>query len=342
MNNYDFILDYLTGGSVPEEFKRVIHRWIVEHSDDPEQVESMRKVWEQELLLKRDDEDITGLLKVMGEIDPDWNDSKLTQYIAATKKHRTPFKGWIKKSIKIVAASVIVIVLAIVSYFLYTHYADDTVVLTAEKGTTAEYLLPDGSKVLLNGNSRLSYRGNSFAKKRDVKLDGEAYFDVIHEASRPFRVDMSGFRIEVLGTTFDAKNYSHSPLKEVVLLSGKVKVEESAGMKNTVILHPDQRYVYHSEKGKSTVEDVKAEEYCSWYLDSYKIEKEPLRKVLIALSRKYCLDLEIDPGVDVDGEISITISNEPVESVMGTISYIADFEYEIDNNTLRIKNKSSN
>ena len=54
MNDYDLILDYMTGSSVPDEFKRARQRWIVDHSDDPEQVESMRKVWERELMLNRE------------------------------------------------------------------------------------------------------------------------------------------------------------------------------------------------------------------------------------------------------------------------------------------------
>ena len=337
MNDYDLILDYMTGSSVPDEFKRAIQRWIVDHSDEPEQVESMRKVWERELMLNRENRDVAGLSKLMSEIDPEWEDSSLAEFMTEQKGYESAFKKKIRKSIKFAAASVIVLVFASLSYFLYMHQADSTVVLTTAKGTTAEYSLPDGSRVLLNGNSRLSYNSKSFASDRKVSLEGEAYFDVVHKATHPFQVDMSGCVVEVLGTMFDARNYSHSALKEIVLLEGKVKVEEENG-KNSVILHPDQRYVYYSDKGESKVEEVKAEEYCNWYLDNYKFEKEPLRKVLVILSRKHCLDLEIDPDVDIDRIISITITNEPVENVMGTISYIAGFDYEIVDNKLIIKN----
>lgn len=337
MNDYDLILDYLTGGSVPDEFKRAIHRWIVDHSDEPEQVESMCKIWERELRLNRNNHDVAGLSKVMSEIDPE-RESSLTEYMAGQKGNGSSFKERIRKSTKLAAVSLIVLVFAALSYFLYIRNADATVVLTTAKRTTAEYSLPDGSRVLLNGNSRLSYKSKSFASNRKVSLEGEAYFDVAHEATHPFQVDMSGFVIEVLGTMFNARNYSHSALKEVVLQEGKVKIEEKKG-NNSVILLPDQRYVYYSDKGESTVEDVKAEEYCNWHLDNYKIEDEPLRKVLLILSRKHCLDLETDPDVDLDRVLSITITNEPVENVMGTISYIAGFEYEIVNNTLIIKNK---
>lgn len=353
MSDYDLILDYvLDNDAIPEDFKRVVNRWIVEHSDDPELVAAMRNVWERELAHNTENMDIAGLARVMDQVDSEWHKSELSAYIAEREESRevekergkeregSYFYRRIKMQWRYVAVIAGVIIFILAAYLAGNLMQDDKTVLITANGSTGVFNLPDGSKVRLNGGSKLTYSADDLKKGsiRDVALEGEAFFEVAHDRNRPFRVDISGISIEVLGTTFDVKNYEHSPLKEVVLMSGKVRIRENVGERSTFELTPDQRYVYHSYEGKSGVEEVNAAAYCSWYLDKYKIQNEPLRKVLIALSRKYCMDLDIAEDVDTDRAISLTITNEPLENVMGTITYVAGLEYDISDNTLHIRN----
>lgn len=344
MNDYNYIVDYLAKNrAIPEELRSELIAWIAEHADDPELEKYMLKVWERAVSNNQQNENVEGLANLLDEINPGWSKSEMLGMIADNEHVRKSFASRFRKSLRYVAVAASVIVLGVISYFIYENNFNDTVTFITEQGKTGEFILPDGSTVLLNADSKLTYSKKGFRRgdTRDVKLEGEGFFDVVHDKSKPFHVDMSGIMVEVLGTSFDVKNYAHSPLKEVVLLSGKVKIKEDEGARKTLILAPDQRYVYQTATGKSEVEDTRAKNYCSWHQESYKIENESIRNVLIALSRKYCLDLEIDPVVDVDRNITFTIYNEPIGDVMTTISYLTELNYEIDNNTLYISSQQN-
>lgn len=339
MDDYSRIVDYVVDSKeIPCDFRNAVKIWIAERADDSRLEQSMRCAWERVLERNRNNYDTEGLPEIMDEIDPGWDKSVMDAYIG--KGRNLPIFRRFSKSLKYAAMAALVVLAAVVSYIAVEHYSNDQVILLTSKGSTGEFSLPDGTRVLLNSDSRLTYSNNDFkrGKCREVTLEGEAYFDVTHDAACPFRVEMSGLCVEVLGTSFDVKNYESSPLKEVVLLSGKVKVEETTGERQKVVLNPDQRYIYDSETNKSIIENTSAIDYCNWHLDQLKIENEPLRKALITISRKYCMDLEIDPGVEVDKQITITVKNEPIEDVMTTISYLADFDYEISDHRLIIRN----
>ena len=90
-------------------------------------------------------------------------------------------------------------------------------------GTTTTITLSDGTEVLLSANSRLEYSKSFSADKREVKLVGEARFNVAKDAERPFIVHTRQLQTQVLGTVFDVKAYPQTPA-DVTLYEGKVEV----------------------------------------------------------------------------------------------------------------------
>jgi transmembrane sensor len=212
----------------------------------------------------------------------------------------------------------------------------ETILITA-KGSTGQFTLPDGTNVRLNSDTRLIYDPESFMAdgKRRVSIEGEAFFDVTKDAEHPFVVKLTDMEVEVLGTSFDVRNYSFSSKEEVVLLTGKVKVE-SKGIGEPVTIYPDQRLVFNRANGDCDVQQTAAINYCRWIEPRLKLENEPLGDLLITLSRKYNLELEIAPDVDLTKRISLTLHNDDIEDLMPVIAYLTDLSYKIENNTLYI------
>lgn len=95
-------------------------------------------------------------------------------------------------------------------------------VVTGED-SKGRFVLPDGTQVWLNYDSRLYYPESFDGNLRSVRLEGEALFNVVRDASKPFRVRTSLMEVEVLGTVFDLKCYEHLDYAELVLVSGSVK-----------------------------------------------------------------------------------------------------------------------
>jgi transmembrane sensor len=119
----------------------------------------------------------------------------------------------------------------------------------AKKGEKKKLVLPDGTLVYLNGDSKIELAEGFNNRDRIVKLIGEAYFDVKHNAEKPFYVRTKDFKITVLGTAFNVKSYGGEKEAVATLVRGTIKLEDNAGLnKNTIILKAGQKITYHLPK----------------------------------------------------------------------------------------------
>jgi transmembrane sensor len=125
-----------------------------------------------------------------------------------------------------------------------THLARTEEVL-ARAGTRTTLVLPDGTRVWLNSNSKLRYDSGFNSSDREVVLEGEAFFDVIKNAAHPFIVHATSLDIEVLGTSFEVKSYPQDATVETTLFRGAIEVRRK-GNPNTarVILKPNEKLVF--------------------------------------------------------------------------------------------------
>ncbi len=129
--------------------------------------------------------------------------------------------------------------------------------IVTKKGTKSKVLLPDGSTVMLNADSRLYYSENFNDSLREVTLEGEAFFDVVKDAKRPFIVHTSGINIRVLGTAFNVKSYPQEPTIEATLVRGLIEVEKTNQPHSSkILLRPNEKLVYNKEE-KNIAETAK-------------------------------------------------------------------------------------
>jgi transmembrane sensor len=117
--------------------------------------------------------------------------------------------------------------------------------ILARAGTRTKLLLPDGTQVWLNSNSRLKYTGDFNSKNREVGLEGEAYFDVAKDMRLPFIVHTGAIDIKVLGTSFAVKSYPQDETIEATLLKGAIEVSRKDLLGSLmVILKPNEKLVF--------------------------------------------------------------------------------------------------
>jgi ferric-dicitrate binding protein FerR (iron transport regulator) len=106
-------------------------------------------------------------------------------------------------------------------------------------GWRYKMFLPDGSKVILNTSSSVTYNLNAFAvKKRSVNMEGEVYFEVAKNANKPFYVTAKGAKLEVLGTSFTVNTYSNRDSVYTTLINGSLRAITG---NSSVLLQPGQR-----------------------------------------------------------------------------------------------------
>src|SRR5690606_15971211 len=124
---------------------------------------------------------------------------------------------------------------------------------------------PDGSKVWLNAGSQLTFPEVFDEDQRTVYLTGEGYFDIKHDARRPFYVYTADMLVTVLGTAFNVSSYRDDPFTAAVLLNGKIALKGLGdGNFEDRILEPGSRAVWQREDRTLQVKQEDTDEYVSW------------------------------------------------------------------------------
>jgi ferric-dicitrate binding protein FerR (iron transport regulator) len=127
--------------------------------------------------------------------------------------------------------------------------AKDDIVTT--RGTKSKIILPDGTKVWLNADTRLHFDKEFNGVLREVYLDGEAFFDVTKDKNRPFIVHTSDIDIRVLGTAFNVKSYKEEATIEATLIHGSIQVTRQKECIPKIILSPHEKLVFNKLVGKT-------------------------------------------------------------------------------------------
>lgn len=159
--------------------------------------------------------------------------------------------------------------------------------LIVGRGEEYELELTDGTKVWLNSESVLKYPVHFSAKNRRVELKGEAYFEVAHNAKKPFLVNTHEMNIEVLGTSFNVSAYADDESVHATLLEGKVKVHNNVGDIKEKILQPNQQFIYNKIENQVAVNQVNAGFYSAWKDGAFTFDDEPLTTIMRKLERWY-------------------------------------------------------
>jgi ferric-dicitrate binding protein FerR (iron transport regulator) len=203
-------------------------------------------------------------------------------------------------------------------------------------GVKSKYILPDGSTVFLNAASSIEYPKAFGTDARVVKLQGEAFFQVVKDADRPFRVLSQEFEVEVLGTTFNVN--ANLPSPEVALVEGKVKVQVTAGpLGSSLELAPGQMAVFDKEQDALTFTTFDAD-YVTGWKDGYLMFRDAtLNEVVEKLHAYYGIDIAME-NESKPGEWSYTgnFKNESLANVMSSMSILRNFDYVIKNDSLII------
>ncbi|MFA4871104.1 MAG: FecR domain-containing protein [Pedobacter sp.] len=158
--------------------------------------------------------------------------------------------------------------------------------LTTAKGETYILILPDKSKVWMNAASSLTYNTNLNKGIRQVKLQGEAYFQIAEDKSRPFIVETREQKVQVLGTHFNVNAYSDEEKVTTTLLKGSVKVSGKSG---TEVLKPGEQSSV--TEGSISITKVDTERAIAWKNNKFLFENDDIRYIMRMIERWYDVDV---------------------------------------------------
>jgi len=243
-----------------------------------------------------------------------------------------------------VAASVLIIVsLTLAGYLLNDSYLiqQNNVLISGVSGTISTAVLPDSSIVYLNANSEIRYNLKTWSKQREVYLNGEVFFEVTHDKTKPFVVHSSRYDIEVLGTRFNVKDYQDESEVVTTLNEGKVRISKTdeCGEFKPVILEPDEQLIFDRRNCSYHIEKVNSELESAWKDNKLILQNSNFGELVIKLERKYGVKIEVLDSELFHYHYDGTIINETIDEVLAIIALTMPIDYSIMDEKISIRKK---
>jgi transmembrane sensor len=314
-------------GENSNEQTDVVRQFLSEDSEDA------GKQW-KELRNMNDDREIN--------VDAAWNKVYEKLHETGSFEAATRSKVVFMRStfMKVAAAALILLCLGSVTVYLNNEGLFSKEILLAtgndEKNVRAD--LPDGSIICLNRNTELTFRAKFGNSERNVKLNGEAFFEIASDTERPFTVDAGKAKVKVTGTSFNVITNNTDLAVEVFVNTGQVMLSDNSGDKNIVL---DPGYIGTMDSNMSDKKLNENPNYLSWKTGLLKYDNQRLEVVFKDLKRVYNTDIIAGNPEILDDLWSTTktLDNEPLETIIQLICGTFNLSYSKDGNIYHLAKK---
>jgi len=342
--NWTLLAKYLSGEASSQE-KEIVDEWRKKTEDNQKLFELLQRVWIHKT--------ISGS---KGDVDLEkkWLDTleKLDDRSSSHQKHLQPEWSEEKKEkedrffrvgkvAQYAAAAILLVVTTFAGIFLYQFYAEETpgtLVYKSEIGETLEFQLDDGSQVWLAPKSKLEVPADLNGSKREISLEGEAYFSVESNQDKAFWVYTKNSITKVLGTQFNVTAFADESLLEVQVIEGIVAVEKgnrSQGFGDIILnegdlLKTDEQlntYEIHSNVSKSA--------HSKWRQGVIVLDDLSLDRISERLERWFPMEIILESEGLADKNLTAEFrSSQPLEEILQEISLALNIEYKVDQQTV--------
>ena len=235
--------------------------------------------------------------------------------------------------------------------------------ISTRNGSKTNIVLPDGTKVSLNAGSKLTYEKNFGEKYRQVILSGEAYFDVVHNAEKPFVIHTTAMDIKVLGTEFNVKSYPDERTTETSLIKGSIEVTLKDKRAEKIIMKPREKLIVVNDTNLPAYEPISVKKglkqsapiitldhinyfsldstilETSWIHNRLIFEDESFAEVAIKMSHWYGVEFEFGDVRIQNVRFTGNFKNETVEEALKAMQITAEFSYLIAGKNIYINKK---
>jgi len=365
----ELIARALSGEATPEEWKE-LQLLGEQHPEDQYFLELLSEYWKT-----------PGEMPDKEDLHPDAHFQHILECAQeSVESDETPFPGLRGAKVRpwkwaAIAATLTGLVAGMFSYWHIAHAPkaiipyNHTREVAVKSGAKSRLLLPDGTLVWLNSDSKLTYDSHFNGRTRECELEGEAFFDVAKNSNCPFIVHASGIDIRVLGTAFDVKSYPRESTTETTLIWGKIEVTKENGAKaSRIILHPHEKLIIARDPdsalapsaGKDAANpppiangkipagmaithlpvntpDTSVIE-TAWVYNKLVFDGETFKVMAAKMERWFNVKITFSDAQAAAYRFHATFENETIEEVLNSLQVTASFNYTITDNEVYIMN----
>jgi transmembrane sensor len=220
------------------------------------------------------------------------------------------------------------------SWFYFTRMRDMQRVLA--KDTQVEVVLEDGTKVVLNRDSRLRYGRTFDPGERKVYLSGEAWFDVVRDTARPFLIDAGEAMVRVLGTSFNVNAYRKNPTVEITVESGLVAMSSKKDEQDQIVMKAGSGGLYHKSLNTLKLIPTSDPNSISWKTRELFFQETSLREVADLLNRVYDVNIVIVNPELASCPLTVTFRDQSLEAILHVLEQTLDLQVTWDGKEYRL------
>jgi transmembrane sensor len=350
MTNHDMdwsMLDrYLSGRCTVEEIA-AMQEWVARDPSNAHTLASVQRIWDESGIIAERFDAETAIRTLRSTRST----AELPVAAMETSKSRSrdasarSWRGRLNRKYMALAAAVLLTATgSVLVWQWYAHVggvvADQAVgaprVYATARGQRADILLADGTHVSLNVDSRLIIPANFGRETRQVALQGEAYFEVRHDAQRPFLVRSAGVVVEDLGTKFLVRAYPGETKATVTVGEGKVAVGRSTERNDDVTLAQGQ----HGEVDASGLvivsSDVNIDNELAWRSGRLELRHVPLARAVRDLGRWYDIEISFTDSSLAQVPVTASFGSESVDDAMRVLATTLGARYAREGRQVRL------
>ncbi|SHM58580.1 FecR family protein [Mucilaginibacter sp. OK098] len=314
----DALVKYLLGETNAAE-NRETEQWINENDANRKYYADFKLIWqESERIAANSNPDEDGAwLRLQNRISIN-NDQQIQPIKSASKF------TWLK-----IAASILLI--SVIGYFAFDQFFG-TELISNSSTVALTKGLPDGSSVTLNSNSQLSYPNHFSGGQRLVELNGEGFFKITPDKTKPFIIKINAVTVTVVGTSFNVKNVKGKT--EVTVETGIVKVNSHG---KQVLLHPGQKVIADEGLSNLTVQETRGSLYNYYITKALICDRTPLYELVDKLNQVYGSHIQIAGKQLHNLPITTTFKGQTLQQVLNVIAETFKIKIESKGNLILLK-----
>lgn len=323
-------------GEVSPEEEKILNEWINSSTTNKQLYIQVKELWYHKQDQTNNSQAIAAYDKLINRI----------KFAEGTRSRIRVQKVFSRVNLFVKYAAILFLIF---SFGYLSYYYIDTksgenefCTILVPKGNKSEVILPDGSKIWLNNNSKLVYPKKFNQSERKVELIGEGYFEIQQNAKVPFIVKTSDINIRVLGTKFNVSAYPNDKFIEATLISGKITVQSNENPEIENKLAPGESLTYDKISNQTTVHHTDTKFYTYWMKGEFVFKDEKFGVLANRIERIYNVEIIFeDPGLKektYTGDFKIDDNIYTILEVFKR-STAEPIEYITDRNKITIRRK---
>lgn len=317
-----------------EDEYRQVKNWVNASENEEEVLSFIEKHWRPES--GQQGQETINYDKIFGRVKTDIAVKR------TTTKHFPTRQAIVSQWLKI-AAVLLLPALMVGTYYLIRHQPEEQAIAyeqkTNQRGQKSKISLPDGTVVWLNAASSLRYVSDFLDGKREVVLEGEAFFDVAENERLPFKVITGEVETVALGTSFNINAFPENRTLGIALVTGKVAVshQHRAHVAGEIILDPGEKVLFDPVTDDFNKLNFDYRKEVSWKQGIIYFENADIEYIRATLERWFNVDLVFSNQPKRPWHFSGEFDNSSLERVLERMAYTERFSFEISDNTVTIE-----